>query len=351
MSYTVNSLVSCENVQIALNEGVFGAASREFIENNPFLDTIISAMNDKGAIQEPMTARGKLKGITVTYFQRLLENDNDIASGNTNDCAGGLELTENHYTYTLTENQGYRIQKSLPLSDLINGCRSDEYYVGKQIMLMINALERKINSDAVTQAASLVGNFPGASGTGTSTAISVNAKNSDGAWVTDLIEDVQYQFLNMGYTGEVIAAGGSELFSKYWSAIGAACCIDKKGIDQGQIANGTRIMPVWDYKINTGLGANKFFAWAPGAIQMLKFNRYAGSEFREMSTATEKWGTIVSPYSGLSFDYHAVYDCETWKFFVGLTYDFVTAPDDMFNSDDRFSGMNLFNQFTAVDNS
>ena len=344
MSYTVNQLVECENVQAALNENFFGEASREFIESNPFLDYIISGENQKFGVQEPLTSRGKLKGVNVTYFQRYLEDDNDFVGSNTNDCGTGGELTENNFVYDLSENEGDGIAKSLPFTDLIHGCRADELYVAKQIQLMINALERKINTDIITQSTALVGNFRT---TGTDAAITVDAKNTDGAYVTNLIEDVEFEFTDMEYMEKIVGIGGSALWSKYWSAIGAGCCINKKGIDQGMLAAGSRIMPIYDRKVNTLLGDNQFFAFAPGAVQMLRYNRYGQSEAREISQGDLVLGTVTSPYSGLSFDYRAKLDCETWKFYVGLTYKMVAAPDDMFNSADDMSGVNLFNRFTA----
>lgn len=342
MSYTVNQLVACENIQAQLNELFFGAGSRQYVEANPFLDYIVSEENTTGVLQEPMTALGKLKGVTVKYFQRYLETDSDFQGSNTNNCGTGGELTENFYTYELSENQGDSIIKSIPLTDLINSCESDQFYAAKQIQMMINVLERKINTDAIATAATLTGNF---ASSGTSTAIVTNTKNSDGAYVTDLIEDVEYEFIDMDYTDKIITVGGSKDWSQYWSSIGAGCCIDKKGIDQGLIAEGSRIMPIYDRKVETGLGANQFFAFAPRAIQMLGFNRYGGDIARTMTTELEKYGTVTSPFSGITYDYWAKYDCETWKFFVGKTYDFVVAPDDMFKVGDRMEGVNLFNEF------
>lgn len=349
MSYTINSLVECENVQAALDESFFGAASRMFNQSNPFLDYVVSDENSRVGIQEPLVARGKLKGVTVKYFNRYLETDNDFVGSNTNDCTGGGELTENFYTYDLSENDGDSLKKSIPITDLVTGCQDDATYVGQQIQMMINALERKINTDIITEAATLVGNFRS---TGTSTAISVDAKDTNGAWVTDLIEDVEFEFTDMEYMDKIVAIGGSKLFNQYWSAIGAGCCIDKKGIDQGLLAAGSRIMPIYDRKIDGIVGAEKFFAFAPAAVQLLKYNRYGhNSPARQIQQADTVMGTVTSPYSGLTFDYRAKLECETWNFFVGLTYKLVAAPDDLFDSNDDMSGVNLFNQFTAVDNS
>jgi len=345
MSYTINSLVECENVQAALDENFFGAASGMFNQSNPFLDYVVGDENAKVGVQEPLTARGKLKGVTVKYFNRYLETDNDFVGSNSNDCTGGGELTENFYTYDLDETEGDSIKKSIPITDLVTGCQDDATYVGQQIQMMINVLERKINTDGITQAAALVGNFRS---TGNSNAITVDAKNTDGAWVTNLIEDVQYEFTDMEYNDKIVAIGGSKLWSQYWSAIGAGCCIDKKGIDQGALAAGTRIMPIYDRKIDDIVGSERFFAFAPAAIQMLKYNRYGhGSPAREITQADTVVGTVTSPFSGLTFDYRAKLECETWNFFVGLTYKFVVAPDDLFDVNDDMSGVNLFNQFTA----
>ena len=127
--------------------------------------------------------------------------------------------------------------------------------------------------------------------------------------------------------------------------MGASCCSTKQALQRGEVNDLMGIQSFYDRKINSIVGDKNFFAFAPGSLQMLTYNKYGWSGARQIDDDSHKLGTLTSPFSGLTFDYYAELNCEKWDFYLGLSYDFVVAPDDMFGPSDRMNGVNMFNKF------
>jgi hypothetical protein len=108
---------------------------------------------------------------------------------------------------------------------------------------------------------------------------------------------------------------------------------------------------VWD-PLASGLidtGSLLIGAMRPGALQPIWVNRFADENgIQAIDAGNYKAGVIVDPYTGIPFDYIANLDCGTWNVQMGITFDVVAPPSDMFSSADRMDGVNWINRFRVV---
>lgn len=341
MSCNLNNIISCPNAQADLN-GNFGQLSGNYREPSPLTEFIVSPANTGGFLQKQLDlGTGRKRAVELRYRSRWSENQ--VTDSADLSCKTGDEPGHTSKVYEIDSSIGSSTTWKYSLRDLEDACEEDALFFARSLQDAIDVLVRKINTDNWTKAATLLGKFPS---TGLTTAVTVKTKNADGTYIPEALEKLRFEFLQMDYTGVPVVFGGSELFSLYFAAIGAACCNSTTGVDLNALFQQQRVVPFFDRKAETALGANYFLAIAPGALQFLTYNEFKGAKgIRVLDIDTEKQGVIVDPYTDIEFDYHAQYDCGTWYFQLKVAHDLVGLPDDIFCADDRMTGVNWVNQF------
>jgi hypothetical protein len=341
MSCNVGDFISCPAIQNTLNSQ-FNGLTGLLVEPNPFLEFITSPVNTQGTLQKQIDeGNGHVRQVTLLYESRLLENA--VSNSSVQSCTGGTKSCEDSYTYDIDTTLGSSYKFTYAQSDLINRCEDDATYFARQIMKMMDVIERKIGSDSWVQAVLGVGKFVG----GVSGPINAATKNSSGVYIGDLIQKIRYQFMLMGYSSAPVVFGGSEEFSNYFNAMGAMCCNTAQGLDLGNLLAQQPVVPFFDYKANDKVGSNQMLAMAPGSYQLLTYNEYKGPR-RVLNTDVYQQGTVISPRSGLEFDYMASFSCGTWTVQLKLAHKLVTLPNDLFQSADRLSGITWSGTFKIV---
>jgi len=334
---SLTTFVSCPNVQGRL-EDVFCTVRNE---PKPLLTYLFSEANNYRVLNQKVNMRpgGKVT-VDLVYNRRILESEVD--SGNFS-CAATNKRGETSTSYDLDTDVRHRLAKKFALNDLIERCESDDMYYARLVADLIDGLERKMETTAATEMVAFAGNFSTKDLDQDGTSITSNTKivatrHSDKALDYFAHAAIMQTARLNGYCGAPVIAGEYEI-KNYYDAIGKGCCWDG-GIDFSQVAPETPII-LPSYRITDALSStSKFLTFAPGAILPVWFNRY-GADFWKVDNGTDAAGVIVSPFTGIPFDYRAVRDCDDWSIEIGLAWDLFAAPDDMFENSDIQDGNRL----------
>jgi len=352
MSYAFNSFVSCPNIQERLDAGYFNADPTMFPGHINTLRAVTSPMNESGILQNQIdTKNGHYRQVEVVYQPRM--TDSTTSSSATLNCAAGPEFGETSRVYNIDPNTGASRRWSIGLDDLAPRCENDESYIARQLAMHMQAIKRYINQEAVTFIGTSNGLYSADPGSTVNVARTLlttrtKAQNVSYVYADDFMSDVIYQYQLAEAWDRPIIIGG-ELVQKYMTALKSHCCATVN-VDLQQMMNSdAQSYFFFEPRIGAAQGnANGFAFLAPGGVQMIRYNAFRGADgIRVIDDQSIKKGTISDPETGLEFDYYAQLDCNQWKFFMGLSYKFVTLPSDVFFLNDQLRGVNYIFEGTV----
>ncbi len=307
-------------------------------EATGFLDSLVSTENTTG-IPEPLrvdAGDGKRKQVIVRYLTPGLLSE--VSNTDTNICTNeGIEEVHN----TLLKDVD-RFRRSPVLTftkdELRNLCEGPSEHRANVVATKMSSVFRSINQDLIALANTGVGSFFGAVAAGKQINLLakeglVSAADPNGEFV------VREDMANLGIMGRPIVVGAGKV-AQYSHLAGIGCC-NQYGQQIDQMSN-------WAYYRDQDLGsitgnADDFLAYAPGALQMIKWNLNKG-EF-EMNDTRSVESTIIDPVTGIELDYDMYYDrCDkVYKMYFYLNYGLFVLPTDMYKvGDDRAGTNNLF---------
>ena len=347
MSYAFSSFVSCPDIQGRLDDGYFNADPTMFPGHINTLRAITSPMNESGIIQNQIdTKNGHYRQVEVVYQPRM--NDAGTSTSAELNCAAGPTYGETSTVYNIDPATGASRRWSVSLDDLAPRCENDENYIARQLAMNLQALKRFMNEEAVNYISTNFGKFPfnaGSTVNGARTLMTTKTKNTTNGWfLDDYLSDVTYQYqLAEGWDRPIIIGG--ELSHKYMTALKSHCCATVNVDLQAMMNSDAQSYFFLEPKADSVFGTGEFAMIAPGGVQLIRYNAFRGaSGIRVIDDQSIKKGTISDPETGLEFDYYAQLDCNTWKFFLGLSYKYVDLPADLFFNDDDLAGVNyIFN--------
>jgi len=347
MSYAFSSFVSCPDIQGRLDDGYFNADPTMFPGHINTLRAITSPMNESGIIQNQIdTKNGHYRQVEVVYQPRM--NDAGTSASAELNCAAGPTYGETSTVYNIDPATGASRRWSVSLDDLSPRCENDENYVARQLAMNLQALKRFMNEEAVSYISTNFGKFSynaGSTVNAARTLMTTKTKNTtSGVFLDDFLSDVTYQYqLAEGWDRPIIIGG--ELSHKYMTALKSHCCATVNVDLQAMMNSDAQSYFFFEPKADSVFGTGEFAMIAPGGVQLIRYNAFRGaSGIRVIDDQSIKKGTISDPETGLEFDYYAQLDCNTWKFFLGLSYKYVDLPADLFFNDDDLAGVNyIFN--------
>ena len=347
MSYAFSSFVSCPDIQGRLDDGYFNADPTMFPGHINTLRAVTSPMNESGILQNQIdTKNGHYRQVEVVYQPRM--NDVGTTTSAELNCAAGPTYGETSTVYNINPAVGASRRWSVGLDDLAPRCENDENYIARQLAMNLQALKRFMNEEAVNYISTNFGKFAYGAGStvdGTRSLMTTKTKNTTNGWfLDDYLSDVTYQYqLAEGWDRPIIIGG--ELSHKYMTALKSHCCATVNVDLQAMMNSDAQSYFFFEPKADSTFGAGEFAFLAPGGVQLIRYNAFRGANgIRVIDDQSIKKGTISDPETGLEFDYYAQLDCNTWKFFLGLSYKYVDLPADLFFNDDDLAGVNyIFN--------
>lgn len=345
MTYACQSLIACPQIQEDIN-GVFGRDPQKVTEQNRFLKVILSAQNTNGTFQKEID-RGDGHRMQVEFRYQPRELITTVSDSAVLNCNGGPEPCNLSQIYEIDDTLGSSKSWTIALKSLEEQCEKDDSFIARQVLRMMDVITRKMDRDTVQQAFNNVGFFRdgGALPRPVETQKGVACCNGK---VTDLIEQVDYEYGEVEYEGTVFGFGGDFEWKSYFKSMDLACCNDV-GEDLAAMMGESSIVPFYDRNVRAfateDLG---FITFWPGALQLLTFNEFRGSIWREINDDSRKVGTLMHPdpaYNGLLFDYNVELRCVhgnsyRWLFQLKLAHALEAAPADMFFSQDPLTQTN-----------
>lgn len=342
----LSSFVSCPNVQESL--ALAWGYDNLKLQNVNIMRFLLSDVNRNDFIQNQINFRsGGIKAVEVVYGQRFLESA--VSSTGRVSCTGFTTDGDTSKVYEIDPTAGASYGVKLKLADLQTRCEADATYLGREVLKLMNVLIEKMETDAALALIANSGNFASdvinGNSAGTTTVKTTKTKSTGGVILTDAIEDVAFENMANEFNAKPFVFGGA-LWEKYARALNAACCGDL-GVDAGVYKDASGVTIVYAPKVQ--LNASKVdygYSVIPGTVQVITYNEFGGEgNIWVMDDDSKKQGVIAHPELPITFDYQATYTCDdannkVWEISVGLAYDFIYLPADMYAVGDILEGVN-----------
>ena len=318
----------CQNLQVNLNDVAGNNAPQLKRDRVGYLDAIVSQENTAGVELLPIPTNGKYRKVQVNYAQRGIEAE--VALTCTNNCTSTNER-EPKETIVDVDNC---LETSLLFTEdeMRKLCEADSLWVSQTIMSQMNAVNVALDKQMLALQATNFGNF--ADGTALkSVKLFEDTSNASRAIATAQIRH-QYDLVGASGAPMMIGGGNLDLFAKVNQI---ACCNSTTGTD---LARWTDYMYFNDRFAESVLGANNFAVLAPGAVQLVTWNRYAG-EYAKRNDVFEH-GTITDPFTGITYDLKVHYDdcADKWTVKLQLHWTMFFIPTNAFATGDDNEGVN-----------
>ncbi len=332
----------CKTVQQDLNRIAAQNAPELMPEKTGLLDAITSPVNTRGVQQLQTDLKdGKYRQVKIEYVQPSTHDEvSDTPEGL---CTQGETRSPLHDLVSVTRYK--EIKRDFDEEEMRHFWKAPSEYRARIMATDMNALYRAINRDLAALYLAKVGNFIGGVAGGKD--LNMIQQKATGEIRADLsgestmMEDMQ----DLSIAGMPMVVGTGNL-SEYATLqkLGVA---NDLGQDLGKLKN---FMFFRDRDVDQisapAANKNNMLVFAPGACQMVTFNKYKG-EFAHRGDQIQKV-TIVNPVKNIEFDWNLKYDdcAERYLSTIKLHYDYWVLPSDAFKPGDERAGVNYtFNYF------
>jgi hypothetical protein len=343
----ISSILSeCPNIQMALSELFMEVGQRESL---PFIEFLNSPENVKMIKQEISPGGGKLKTVEARWIQRLpesvVEEGEDILT-----CTSTNTYGDTTITYTLDSTDTYIASQLIKADEIARHCQANNVYIMEAIMRLMNAMDRKINSVAATQAVAAIGNW----GTDvenfytvTGDCLTIATMNGDTEPNPFALADITQATRMANYPGAPIAFGGPAM-QRYANAVQAGCCT-QYGLDLATITAQNGFGFAYDARVAEALNSpNKALVTTPGALQWLSYNLAGWNNGMTPIAGANYTKTQVITPSGVPCDLTLKDDCGNLSIVLTTVGKVISLPNTIYQAEDKYAGVNYVNCVTIV---
>jgi len=294
-----------------------------------YLDALMSAENRAGVEMIPVPTNGKFRQVQVNYHTRGTESEVNLTCSN--DCTTSVERTPLEAIITIDnciETKGLLFQED----EMRKLCEGDQVWVSSVIMSQMNAVNVALNKQLLALQSANFGSF----GDGTNFKQVQLFDNTTNASRAIAAAQIRHQYDLVGASGAPIMIGGGnlDLFAKVNQI---ACCNSNTGTD---LSRWVDYQYYNDRFVDSEIGTNEFVVLAPGAVQLVTWNKYVG-EYAKRNDVFEH-GTITDPFTGLTYDLKVHYDdcADSWKIKLQLHWALFFIPSNAFAAGDANEEVN-----------
>jgi len=288
---------------------------------------------------------GKRKCVELNWIQKFCEATmNESITG---DCSSGTEtppfcedinITKELETDNMTFDEDNMRRLCYPLGE------TDEIWMAGVMNAQFNAFNTYWDKLVIAEILANVGTFMDGE---TIKAIQLfNTVNSDAIGPrTRALANIQDEFDQAALFGKPNFIGAGEV--NKWAQMIDYGTPNAAGQNVAQMAAGFNFF--YDRFVEGIFGANEFVVMAPGAAQLLTWNKYVGSYAKK--SATFEHGTIVDPVTGLKYDLKLHYDdCDdTYYIKLQQNWELFVLPDEGDASCADHYGVNGILNYEACD--
>lgn len=279
---------------------------------------------------------GKLRPINVTWSWRSTV---DQVSSTYDPCATGDRPV--HRSFQVNPDLTSSISKTFDEEEMRRLCGQMSPYMASEINNMLDAIRVDVNTKIHTQLVAVTTPLYGGGAPATVDLFIGTAPNS-GAHVED-IDYVTNSLMEISgqCTPALIGDGDLRLATK---ALSYGCCNDR-GVDISQMRG--EYMFFKDKQAGPVHTNNTFLAVAPGALQLITWNRNKGEYAGVPRGGKIERTMLTDPLSGLDLDLDILHDeCErTYTITLTTYYTILWIQDDRYNPSDALAGTKGFIKF------
>lgn len=319
----------CQKLQTSLNSVAGQNAPALKRDRVGYVDALMSEENRAGFEAIPVPSNGKYRAVQIDYIQRGTDADVNLTCSNS--CDTEQEVAPKQSIFEVEnclETKGLRFQED----EMRKLCEADSLYVSNVLMSQMNAINTALDKQLLALQSTNFGNF--ADGTQLKQIKlfepTTNSPRSIAA------AQIRHEYDLVGASGApmIIGSGNFDLYAKTQQI---ACCNSTTGTD---MARWTDYMYFNDRFVESEIGANHFVVLAPGAVQLVTWNKYLG-DYAKRNDVFEH-GTITDPFTGLTYDLKVHYDdcADVWSIKMFLNWGLFFIPSNAFKTGDVNEGVN-----------
>jgi hypothetical protein len=341
MSYQSNIIQACPAIQGAINEKWITGAMPMSAEPSPLLEYVASPSNRTGIQLDIVKSTGQLGVAEVTYLKRFLTSQvqTDVASPS---CTGGDKFGNEKASYTFDPTKNIATPMQLVESvDYINACPDPAAILAEQVARHMDLLDRAVAAYVATEVAAGAGKW-GATVPVNADVFELKSLKVDGESIdprahikiTNALQDSGFPIatpLFGGHTGR-----------EYYQASQIGCC-SNEGLGVGDALAQFGKAFGYDFYLQQALGADKWLAVMPQAVQLLNWNKAVlnqsmGPVF--LQTADYQLIPMTSPRTGLTYDVEISNNCGQLRMRMIAYVQPIFLPSDLFSTGDNLEGVN-----------
>lgn len=226
-----------------------------------------------------------------------------------------FDLTSN--AFRVCDGEGNPVVLEFSREDLAKYCtETDQSYIQRHIMRYLMRFEEELDRKIGELLLTYVGTNINAEAITTLPFFALNSITNSHVLNPDALWWLDQNYQDIEGKGQYALIGGKIinkiLANLKWSGLNSA------GIDLTKVDD-LNPYAYYNKNFNGTLGQDSFLQLAPGAVQLVTWNKYKG-EFNKSVTDLYSNGTIVLPTTGLEIDWtwRYDYDCEVWRFEASL---------------------------------
>lgn len=346
MAYAPSALSECPDIQVELNRFFENCNSAMMMESAPLYDFLLSPVNRGAYSQAVAPGQGKLKTIVYRYDQRLLESEVTEPGTCDRTCTATTKRGDLTGSCTIDPCDYLEVEELIEAQDFTYACRNNFDIVNTKMMIMMNALERRMATRLAAEAVAGVGNWNALVDNVTADFLQVQTLKTGSTDINpSAFEDIDLAFKQTQYCNGAAIFAGTTL-SKYYRLMLAGCC-SNQGLDLAEILSLYGQAVMYDYRVQNAFGdADKAIAIQPGSVQVVTYNE---NDNGIAEAAGVQWGAnyykriIFSPRTGLPIDLTLSDNCGALSIFMRANAKVCFLPADLYAPGDDMEGVTYVN--------
>lgn len=303
----------CSKLQVNLNDiaGMNAPALKR--QKVGAVDALMADPNRSQMTAQVVPTDGKFKQVQVNWIAQAC--DDAVSTDCKLDCSARLEPAPSETIISTFDCIKYKM--AFDENEMRKLCEADNVWVGQNIMNAMNAVNVSLEKSLLAKLAAGWGCDIEGNTTHQVPLFTTSGTPNAMAWAY-----VKHIFEEAGFMGSPMLIGGGniDLFAK---AQQIACC-NAGGMDLSRMSGDSYYFH--SPSAASAWGSNEFGVLAPGAVQLITWNKYLGS-YAKRNDSFEH-GTIIDPFTGLVYDLKTNYDncAEKWYVELALNWHMFTIP-------------------------
>lgn len=355
MSTVGSALSACPDIQAELDNYFSTCNASKIGDISPLVQFLFLPENRSGIQGLVVPAAGKIRNVQLRYSQAIPESEvvNNDSCDRT--CVATEKRGDLTYDVSLDPCNKWEISEKMSAQDFYFACRENQDIIRDKIVLLMNGLRAKVQTELVKQINGLKGKWATTvtdSGlTVTSDQLILATLDSNGKLDPNAIADLDLAIMMNQYCTTPAVFTGAAWY-RYMRMLNIGCCSDQ-GIDLAQgLAKYGNNPTFFDRRVQAEWSTDEALIIQPGALQVLEFAEYLVDPAMQMGFqvygADYATGVIADPMTGMLINILVKDTCGDISIILHTVNKVVAMPSDMFPTGHFMDGVNWVNELKVV---